>query len=105
MKIKNVRQEPNVFLFCILVDYFFLISVFTFLTTFLAGAFLITFFATAFTGALLAGVAIILTTGLVTFLLRYCELSNARIGMNTILINRIPSPYARCFQNLSAILK
>ena len=85
-----------------------MISVFTFLTTFLAGAFLITFFATVFlTGALvttIAGLAIIFVTGLVPFLPRYFELSNARIGMNTILINNIPSPYAQCFQNLVATL-
>jgi hypothetical protein len=91
--------------------YFFL-SVFTFLAgaflaTTLAGAFFITFFTTAFlTGALVTtGLATILTTGLVTFLPRYFELSNARIGMKTILINRSPSPYVQCFQNLAAILK
>ena len=95
-----------------------MISVFTFLAgaflaTTLAGAFLITFFATAFlTGALATtaaglaiGLAMIFATGLTDFLPRYFELSNARIGMKTILINRSPSPYAQCFQNCFAILK
>jgi len=64
------------------------------------------FAATFFAGAFVVG----FVTGLAPDLaiacwLRYLELSNARIGMNTILTKSIPSPNARCFQNFSAILR
>ncbi len=65
-----------------------------FMITFLVGVCVI-FFAT---GVLVcAGV-------LVRFLLRYFESSNARIGMNMILRNIIPSPNVQSFQNLVGIL-
>ena len=76
-------------------NYFLFLSVFTFFT---AAFFLITFLAGAFT----ATFAMCLTAA---FLPRYFESSKARIGMKMTLRNRIPSPYARCFQNLFAILK
>jgi hypothetical protein len=60
-----------------------------------------------FVGAFAVGVVVIgLTATLAAALLpRYFELSNASIGMKTTLINKIPSPYVQCFQNLFAILK
>ena len=88
-------------------NYFFFVSVFTFLTTFFAGAFLIIFFAglLVVAGALVTGLVKTFAAGLAIFWPRYLESSKARIGMNTILMNIIPSPYVQCFQNFSAILK
>jgi hypothetical protein len=77
------------------------VSVLTFLTTFFAGA----FFTTFFTGAFATGLAITLVTDLVVFFPRYLESSKARIGMNTILMKRIPSPNDQCFQKFFAMLK
>lgn len=65
-------------------------------TTFLAGA-----FAIGLAVVTIIGLAVPLAT---SFLPRYFELSNARIGMKMIFKNNIPSPYVQCFQNLSAIL-
>jgi len=62
------------------------------------------FFTTFFIGAFATGLAMTLLTDL-AFFPRYLESSNARIGMNTILKNNIPSPYAQCFQKFFAMLK
>lgn len=80
------------------------------MVTAFAGAFFTIFFATGFLIILLLGiltswVGTILIIFLIDFLPRYFELSNARIGTNTIFINIIPSPNVQCFQNLFVILK
>ena len=84
--------------------------VFTFFTAgffaVLVGLFAGAFFARAFDAGVLLGFFIVgLETFTLFFLLRYFELSNARIGMNTILRKRIPSPKVQCFQKFLAILK
>lgn len=97
------------------IYYFFLATTFFLgdcrVATFLAGAFLMIFLATTFLiGAFVMGLAVVTIVALApplatSFLPRYFESSNARIGMKMIFKNVIPIPYAQCFQNFFAMLK